>query len=334
MSGISTEDVFSGLPRDARVVPYLESALAGGKVTHAYLIVGDADSGKEQIARRFAAALLAPDDEEQFWQACRGKHPDLRELEPGGAAGYLVEQVRDIVHDAELAPIRAMRKVYLVTRAETLRGGPANAFLKTLEEPPADVVCILLATSAGSVLETLKSRCEVLVLNGSTAHAQAGADVLSLVYPVATGCDNRQLLFSARRFVELASGEAEEEEARLGRRLEDQREFLSATAAREIEKTNKRRVSTCLRAALDGQLASVRSWLRDCLMVQQGAPELASHPQGTVQTLDVASSAAPSGIVSALAAVDACAQRISYNVTPQLAVEAMFMEIREALCQQ
>lgn len=70
----------------------------------------------------------------------RKKHPDVRMFEPEGAAGYLVEQVRGIVADTALAPIQADRKVYILDRVDLLGVQAANAFLKTLEERPADVV--------------------------------------------------------------------------------------------------------------------------------------------------------------------------------------------------
>ena len=81
----------------------------------------------------------------------RKKHPDVRMFEPEGAAGYLVEQVRGIVADTALAPIQADRKVYILDRVDLLGVQAANAFLKTLEEPPADVVLILLARTRESV---------------------------------------------------------------------------------------------------------------------------------------------------------------------------------------
>ncbi len=79
------------------------------------------------------------------------KHPDVHYYAPAGVNGYLVEQVREIVADTALAPIMAGKKVYILDRVDLL-GTAANAFLKTLEEPPADVVLILLGRTRESVL--------------------------------------------------------------------------------------------------------------------------------------------------------------------------------------
>ncbi len=324
-------DVFAGIADGGRVAAYLESALASGKTTHAYLLVGGAGGAKNELARRFAAALVAAGDEEQFSLACKGAHPDVHFIEPGGASGYLIDQVRALVHDVDLAPVRAARKVYVVSRADRLLKEPANAFLKTLEEPPADVVCILLAENEQSVLETLRSRCEVLVLGGATSHQPGDSELFSQLFTVCSGCDDRTLLAYARRFVELAQAEADAcgEEA-----PPRDDEFLSASAKRELEKRDKRNASTRQRRALLAQVGLVGAWLRDCLMVQQGAQALCAYPECEHQTRAVATSAPSEGVVKALAAVRSCTSRISYNVSPQLAVEAMFIEIREALCQQ
>lgn len=329
---MTVSDVFAGIAATGQVTAYLEGALASGKTTHAYLIVGDASSAKLQIATRFAAALVAAGDEEQFELACNGAHPDLRLIEPGGTSGYLIDQVRELVHDVDLAPIRAKCKVYIVTAADRLKKEPANAFLKTLEEPPADVVCILLADSEQSVLETLRSRCEVLVLGGAAARRLGNSELFSQLFTVCSGCDNRTVISYARRFVELASAEADvHDEDRLESRDED---FLSASAKRELEKRDKRAASTRQRRALLEQVELMGSWLRDCFLVQQGAVQLSAYPECADQVMAIATSASARGVVEALAAVRSCAERISYNVSPQLAVEAMFIEIREALCQQ
>ena len=58
-------------------------------------------------------------------------HPDVRWLEPGSATGYLVAQIRELIDDVSLAPVRAKAKVYVLQRCELLRGTAANALLKT-----------------------------------------------------------------------------------------------------------------------------------------------------------------------------------------------------------
>ena len=324
---------FEGITGQDQAVEYLQSALDAGRTTHAYLICGGAGSGKEEIAKRFSAALLSNGDEEQFRLACEHPHPDLHLLEPAGVS-YLVGQIREVVHDAELAPIRAPRKVYVIAAADRMGTQSANAFLKTLEEPPADVVCILLAQAESAVLETLRSRCEVIALNEVARQAAADPVVFGVLEAISSGCGNRVLLDGAKRLVEVSKRGLEDLEQEQERQLDEQSDYLTQGARKELEKQNKREVSAQQRQELLGIVAQVRGWLRDCLVTQAGTPELISYTEQERQTMTVATTVDAKALLDAIAAADAAADRISYNVTPQLAFEAMLIEIREALCRQ
>ena len=321
---------FDGIAGQDQAVEYLQSALDAGRTTHAYLICGGDGSGKEEIAKRFSAALLASGDEEQFKFACEHPHPDLHLLDPAGAS-YLVGQIREVVHDAELAPVRAPRKVYVIAAADRMGTQAANAFLKTLEEPPADVVCILVAQAESAVLETLRSRCEVIVLNEMAQQTAGDPVVFGVLEAISAGCDNRALLDGAKRLVEVSKRGLEDEQER---QLDEQSDYLTQGARKELEKQNKREVSARQRQKLLGIVAQVRGWLRDCLVTQAGTPELISYTGQERQTMTVATTVDARALLDAIAAADAAADRISYNVTPQLALEAMLIEIREALCRQ
>ena len=104
----------------------------------------------------------------------RRKHPDVRFYAPEGAGGYLVEQIREIVSDVSYAPIQAKSKVYILDRVDMLGTAAANAFLKTLEEPPANVMIVLLGRTRESVLPTIVSRCQVVPFRHIPATEAAG----------------------------------------------------------------------------------------------------------------------------------------------------------------
>jgi DNA polymerase-3 subunit delta' len=131
---------------------------------HAYLLVGPRDSGIEELARGFAADLIgAGDDARVRHLVARGMHPDVVEFEPGGAS-YKVDDVRELmIPEAHRSPVEGERKVLLLLEAEKLSAPPgvaANALLKTLEEPPARTVLVLVSASADELLETIRSRCQ------------------------------------------------------------------------------------------------------------------------------------------------------------------------------
>jgi len=325
--------VFAGVTGQDQVCAYLQAALDAQRTTHAYLLAGTDTRGAEDVARSFAAALVADGDDQAFDQALRGAHPDVHVFEPAGAAGYLVDQVRELVRDAELAPLRSQHKAYIVKDADRLAGAPANALLKTLEEPPQDVVCILLASQESGVLETIRSRCEVLHLRANHPEQPEDEEVFQLVCAVASRASNRQVLAYAKRLVERSTEGLDDLEDAHAEQLERAGEFLTPGARKEMEAQHKREVSARTRATLLEEVAAIRSWLRDCLLTAEGAPERIAHPRWQAQTMQVATDAGTSSLLKALEAVRTCEQRISYNVTPQLAMEALLFEIREAVCQ-
>lgn len=166
-------DAFEGILGQAQVRDLLRTSVISERVTHAYLFVGPAGSNKTQAAYALAQALLCPKGAkgprggicgacENCTRVRRKTHPDIHFYEPEGASGYLVEQIREIVNDVYLAPIQATKKVYILDRVDLLGRSAANAFLKTLEEPPEDVVLILLGRTRESVLPTIVSRCQVV----------------------------------------------------------------------------------------------------------------------------------------------------------------------------
>lgn len=166
-------DAFATILGQPQVRDFLRSSVKSDHVNHAYLFAGPAGSNKTQAAYAFAQAILCPKGAsgprggacgscDNCSRVRRKTHPDIHFFQPEGAGGYLVEQVREIVSDVALAPIQASRKVYIIDRVDLLNRAAANAFLKTLEEPPDDVVLILLGRTRDSVLPTIASRCQVV----------------------------------------------------------------------------------------------------------------------------------------------------------------------------
>ncbi|HEY6635401.1 MAG TPA: hypothetical protein VI141_07275 [Acidimicrobiia bacterium] len=140
--------------------------LLGSEVAHpaqAYLFVGPESVGKETVALRFAAGLLGGlTDERARRLALAAAHPDLRVLEPEGAASLGVDQAREVVARASMAPVEASRTVFLFPDAGAMTESAANALLKTLEEPLAQVVFLLVAGSEDDFPPTVASRCRTI----------------------------------------------------------------------------------------------------------------------------------------------------------------------------
>ncbi len=155
-------------------VDLLREQVIHGRLRHAYLITGPQGTGRRTLALRLAQAVncLQPPAPGEPCLACRpctqiGKmqHPDLDIVQAEQVGGTLkVEQVRLLQHNLSLAPYEARYRVALMLRFEEAHPSAANALLKTLEEPPPQVILLVTTESAERLLPTIVSRCEVLRL--------------------------------------------------------------------------------------------------------------------------------------------------------------------------
>ena len=144
----------------------LRRALSGGRLAHAYLFAGPEGVGKRLMALAVARVLFCTEGTGcGECPACRKlghrNHPDLHVLEPDGNS-IKIEQVRAIQRDLSLRPLEGRRKVCLIEAAELMTTAAANALLKTLEEPRGDTLLILLSSQPQRLLETIRSRCQML----------------------------------------------------------------------------------------------------------------------------------------------------------------------------
>lgn len=154
-------DLFDDVIGHEKVIGLLESELANP--AQAYLFVGAQSVGKHHVALRFAAGLLGGSEDERARRlALAATHPDLTVLEPEGATSLGVSQAREVVARASMAPIESARTVFLLPDAGSMTDQAANALLKTLEEPTASVVFLLVAESEEDFPPTVASRCRTV----------------------------------------------------------------------------------------------------------------------------------------------------------------------------
>lgn len=144
----------------------LRRAIAGRRLAHAYLFEGPEGIGKRLMALALVRALFCNAGTGcGTCVACRKvdhhNHPDLVVIEAEGTT-IKIEQVRELQRELAFRPLEAPRKVCLIDGAETLGPAAGNALLKTLEEPPASALLILLTPLVENVLPTIRSRCQRL----------------------------------------------------------------------------------------------------------------------------------------------------------------------------
>jgi DNA polymerase-3 subunit delta' len=163
-------------------VELLAKAIENDRVGHAYLITGPEHVGKTTLARTFAQALNCEASGKSLvsslqspcgqCRACKliaeDRHPDVRLVEPEvsgrGKPTLKIEAIRELQQDLNLSTYEARFKVAILTQFDAATIGAANAFLKTLEEPPNKVILLLTATDADTLLPTISSRCRTIGL--------------------------------------------------------------------------------------------------------------------------------------------------------------------------
>ncbi len=140
----------------------LKNAITLGRTAHAYLFCGTRGVGKTSMARIFARALNAVDslgDRDAIAQSImRGEDLDVIEID--GASNRGVDDARDLIAGAGMAPARSPYKIYIIDEVHMLTQPAFNALLKTMEEPPAHVKFILCTTEPHKVPATIQSRCQ------------------------------------------------------------------------------------------------------------------------------------------------------------------------------
>ena len=162
--GLNLGDIIKGREDESRS---FASAVERGRVSHAYLIVGEEGSGRRTLARHFAATLLCGEDDRPCGRclSCQrvaaGSHPSIVNVTHEKPATLSVDEIRgQLVSTAAVKPLDGGYRIYIIPDSEKMTPQAQNALLKTLEEPPSYVVIFLLASSAESLLPTVLSRCE------------------------------------------------------------------------------------------------------------------------------------------------------------------------------
>lgn len=334
-----------------QVLSVLDRAVVDGRIRHAYLFLGPARVGKATVARWLAARLNCRESPAPCGRcpSClriqRGAHPDIRSLQiPGDRDESLglplepleklsraaersigIEQVRALQHDAALAPNEATWKVYQILGAELLTLPAANSMLKTLEEPPPNVVLILTIPDGADLLPTLVSRCQIV------RFGFVSIDEIRSGLQTKLGVDSERADVVAR----LAGGrpgwaiEAASDEGMLRERDRAVDDLIAATRPGFLERLAiAERVAAGYSRDQAGvqQLISLwQSWWWDVHLSQLGCSELIAN----IDRHDVLDSFArqvpDAKVVAYLHDLALASQRLVQNVNPRLALEALLL---------
>lgn len=367
-------DVFENVYGQPKVRSFLHNLVESGRIGQAYLLTGPAGSSKTAAAYAFAQGIVCQHKACRECEDCRlaerRKHPDIRYYSPEGASTYLISQIREIINDAAMAPIRASRKVYILDRVDLLGTKAANAFLKTLEEPNDDVVFILLGRTVDSVLETIVSRCQVVPFRHIPAAEAAGivvqktgvtTDQARIAIASCDGsitkaigfvksperseyrqrvlevleslryADSRDVLDYAVELLVKAKVPLDDVRSRQDAELAESQDYLSKAALKQLEARNKRAQAAGKRELLAQTTAIIRSWLRDILVISAGTPELVVNVDKRDALARVASEVEPAALMEALRETYKTDDALAYTVSEETCFDALLFTIRKAL---
>ena len=149
------------------VKDHFKKAIANHKISHAYILTGEAGMGRKSIANAFAMTLLCEKGGSEPCMTCHsckqvmsGNHPDLIYVKHEKPGSIGVDDVREQINDTiMIRPYSSYYKIYIVDEAEKMTVQAQNALLKTIEEPPSYAVIILITTNQEAFLPTILSRC-------------------------------------------------------------------------------------------------------------------------------------------------------------------------------
>ena len=250
-----------------QIIAQLQQTVASDRIAGAYLFVGPTGIGKETVARYFSQLIFCQQDTQPptvcgTCLACRkvdsGNHPDLQFIRPEGSL-LKIGQIRELQKQIIYEPLEARRKVYILTDVERMNAEAENCLLKTLEEPPASSVLILLTSNIRALLPTTRSRCQILQFHPMPT--QELAEILVEKFSVAPE-QATTLAIAADGAIGKALTQLEKGDIR----TEEVPEIL-----KETDPLAAFRIAEHLKDNPEN-LGELVTWYRDLLFLQQGAP--------------------------------------------------------------
>jgi len=337
---------FTNFGKLTQGIELLQRSLARGRLGHAYLFAGDQLEELEALARTLAKTLNCQkpvktgggatdccDDCPTCRKIDHATHPDIHWARPESKSRIItVEQMRDLMREIQLRPTEAGYKVAVIAAADRLNVQAASAFLKTLEEPPAKSILILLSTEPQRVLETILSRCLRLNFFSDGTRPADPVQMEWLAHFDALAAKDPKSLLSRYRLLDSLL-------QRLGKTREAVEEALTARSPLqqydEVEKDLREKWEDELTAAIEAEyrrqraeaLLLVQWWLRDVWLHTLAAGQNLLKFPGVPGAAAVARRITPRLALENLQTLEQTQRLLHTNVQEALALEVSLLKL-------
>lgn len=314
----------------------LRQAVTTGKVAHAYLFVGPQGVGKQRTAIELAKSLncLSPQPDGSACDACVScrkveadppTHPDLMLVAPDGRF-IKTDQMRELQSEMYARPTEGRARVAVIDGAERLNAESGNRVLKLLEEPPPHAVFVLLTHNLSGVLPTILSRCQIV--NFPPLSTEEVTSFLRSNFQLESGQAHMFAALSGGsigRALEMASTpeviQRRDEAYGLLRRVGELDDVDLLTQAEAMEKQ---------RESLDAWLEMLTIWLRDALVISQGATEqLVANADKLPEVRQLAMRHETPLLMGMLEAVSEARGRMLRNANQRLSLDVMILQLNQ-----
>lgn len=317
-----------------QIIAHLQNAIEEDKVSHAYIFNGPEASGKMMLAEAFAMALQCEGEGKRPCLECRScrqaadhNQPDIIYVSHEKPNTIGVDDIRtQINNDIDIKPYSSRYKVYIVDEAQKMNQQAQNALLKTIEEPPAYAIILLLTTNADSFLQTILSRC--ITLNLKAVKEDKIKEYLMKHYQIPDYQADICAAFSqgnVGKAIQLASseefGELKASVLQLMKRLEDIDFYEMTGAVKQIAE---------YKLSVNDYFDLMMIWFRDVLYLKA-----TNDVDGLIfkdEVYDIKKQAAKrsyQGIETILEALEKAKIRLNANVNFDLVIELLLLTIKE-----
>jgi DNA polymerase-3 subunit delta' len=341
--------MFSDFPEQARIIQLLQRSLERDRLAHAYLFSGGSLKELEDVSRTLAKTVncLAPTrrgpnglplDACDHCDSCHRidqyNHPDVSWIRPESKSRVItIDVMRELMQTVNLKPTVAAFKVGIIVAADRLNVQAANAFLKTLEEPPPKSLLILLTTEPQRMLETILSRCLRLSFSdsGQRFEASQASWLRSFTNMAAGGAGG---LLARYRLLGLIMKklalQREEIEKALGHQSPLERyDNLESDMREKLEDELSAATEAEYRRQRTDLIGVLHWWLRDVWLQSLAASkELLTFPDLAADAEAIARRISKTEALTNLEEIDKLQRQLHTNVQEALALEVGLLKLR------